>query len=273
MNIVGTLGGGKLVVLYPAFRGDAPGMDFAFGIQRTIARRLEACGRPTLFGVMRTRVERVELDGEGPPPLQVGQIQLAVAETWAEEDVANALVRQFACRWGLVLDMTAKQSCTRLESRVFEADEGGARVIARREFDGENVELPREVFGIVEEAARRTGVRCAWGGWEEMFETGDAIAVLRALRMTGMLSGVEEGVVYDRDVLLGELRGIVDAAVRSGFVIELVAEVLRGLHRQGVSPMHLQGWLRRARSVAGRPASVGGAGPGDRGADRGCVRA
>jgi len=254
MNVVGTLGEGKLVVLYPAFRGDTPGMDFAFGIQRTIARRLKACGRPTMFGVMRTRVEHVEFEGEGPPPLHVGQIQLAVAEMWPDDEVANMLVRQFSCRWGLVLDMTAKQSCTRLESRVFEADEGGARAIARREFDGENVELPAEVFAIVQEVARRTGVRCAWGGWEDMFGTGDPIAALMGLRMTGILSGLEEGVVYDRDTLLAELRALVDAAPRSGFVIELVAEVLRALHRQGASPMHLQGWLRRAQSVAGRPA-------------------
>lgn len=155
---------------------------------------------------------------------------------------------------GVVLDMTAKQSCTRLESRVFEADEGGARVIAQREFDGSNVELPAEVFAIVQEVARRTGVRCGWGGWEDMFETGDPIAALFGLRMTGILSGLEEGVVYERDALLADLRGVVDAAPRSGFVIELVAEVLRALHRHGVSPMHLQGWLRRAQSVAGRPA-------------------
>ena len=127
-------------------------------------------------------------------------------------------------------------------------------MIAQREFDGENVELPAEVFAIVAEVARRTGVRCAWGGWEDMFETGDPIAALMGLRMTGILSGLEEGVVYDRDTLLAELRALVDAAPRSGFVIELVAEVLRALHRQGVSPMHLQGWLRRAQSVAGRPA-------------------
>lgn len=255
MTVVGTLGEGKLVVLYPAFRGDTPGMDFAFGIQRTIARRLKACGRPTMFGVMRTRVERVEFDGEGPPPLQVGQIQLAVAEAWPDDEVANMLVRQFSCRWGVVLDMTAKQSCTRLESRVFEADEAGARVIAQREFDSENVELPAEVFAIVQEAARRTGVRCTWGGWEDMFEMSDPIAALFALRMTGILSGLEEGVLYDRDASLTDLRALVDAAPRSGFVIDLAAEVLRALHRQGASPMHLQGWLRRAQSVAGRPAA------------------
>lgn len=257
MTVVGTIGEGKLLVLHPAFRGVPAAMAFGFGIQRTIARRLKKCGRPTMFAVFRTRVEHVEYAGEGPPPLEVGQIGLGVADAWPDDTVAQLLVRQFACRWGVVLDMSAEDTRTRLVTRLFEADESGARVIEAREFDDVNVELPAEVFAIVHEVARKTGVRCAWAGWDEMFETSDVIAALLGLRMTGILSGVEEGVVYEREALLGELREVLHRAPDSGWVIDLVGEVLRGLHRQGVSPMHLVGWLRRAQKVAGADAWPG----------------
>lgn len=42
--------------------------------------------------------------------------------------------------------------------------------------------------------------------------------------MTGIASGVEEYVAYHREALLAELRSMLEAAPRSAFVIELVAE-------------------------------------------------
>src|SRR5262249_10572685 len=133
MAIAGTLGQGKLLVLHPAFRGLLLAEPFVHGIQRVVARSLKAAGRPTSFVLLRTKVESVQWDGEGPPPMKVGDLSLATVEAWPDDQVASIVVRQFGCRWGLVLDVTASDASTAVTSRLFEADdEGGARVIAEQ---------------------------------------------------------------------------------------------------------------------------------------------
>lgn len=251
MGVVGTIGDGKLLVLYPAFRGVPQATDFAFGIQRTIARRLKACGRTSMFCVFRTRVDAVHFDGEGPPPLKVGDcVGLGFVDAWPDDAATQIVVRQFACRWGVVFEMEAEDSRTRLDMRLLEANEdGGARVIATRHWDDENVGIPGEVFAIVQEVAMRTGTRCPWTSWPAMFETDDALAVMFGLRLTGVVSGVEEGVPYERDPLLAQMHDMVVRAPGSTWVTDLVGEMLRGLHRQKVSPLHLVAWLRRAEKI------------------------
>lgn len=242
-------------MLHPAFRGTPGGRPFAFGIQRMIARRLKACGRPTLFALFRTRVEHVEWEGEGPAPMKVGDIGLAVADAWPDDQVANLIVTSFACRWGIVFDMTAAETRTAITSRLFEADEhGGARPIAELAFDDTNTELPAHVHEIVQQAARLTGVRCPWSGWSEMFETTDPVGALYILRTTGLCSEIEEGVGFDRDALLRDLDVMVDAAPGSGVAHALCAEMLRAAHRRGASPLHLVAWLRRTTARGGKPA-------------------
>src|SRR5690349_12083679 len=107
--VTGQAAGDKVLVVHPAFSGERVGLDFAIGVQRLVARRLKACGRPAVFALARTRDED-------------GVLVAAAIESWPEDAVTAMAVEQFECKWVVVPEFAAVDDGCRLTTGLFEVD-------------------------------------------------------------------------------------------------------------------------------------------------------
>lgn len=259
-ELAGSVGAGKLLVLHPAFGGDPEGLEAAIGIQRSLARLLERCGRPTAFALMRVRVEALDpgVETERGAPLSVGDLMLGTVDAWPDDAVAPLLGAQLGCRFGLVLEFHALGPQFRLDARLFDnAGEDTPHALAQWSREDDNLRLPTFLFELVAEVAARTGVACPWPGPSEMFGTDDAIAVLYSLQALGYCTELEEQCRVHLPHVLHSLTSLVEAAPAFAVAHGVVESTLLALARRGANDLELARWLKELRALAGADAWPG----------------
>lgn len=238
-------------VAHPLFAGEPMGLDFAIGVQRLLARRLEACGRPALFALARVPVHPA--DPAGDPAWTLGDMALAELQAWPEDALARMLVEQFGAKWGVVPEFQAVGGACRLVTRLLAVgDDRQALVeIDHWTFEGENSALPQHLVELVGALAKRTGVESQWWDVEQMFGTQEPIPALYHLRALGYCSQLEDGCRVDRRQVLATLCMILDAVPDMRATLELVPDIVFALARAGITDIELAQWLRELRQRAG----------------------
>lgn len=256
-ELAGSVGAGKLLVLHPAFGGDPDGLEVAIGIQRTLARMIERCGRPTAFALMRVRVEAIDASsaGDDPSALAVGDMMLGTVEAWPDDAVAPLLASQLGCRFGLVLEFHALGPQFQLAARLLQTDDRGhAHCIAQWSREDDNLRLPALLFELVADIAARTGVSCPWRDAAEMFGTDDAIAVLYSLQALGYCTELEEQCRVHLPHVLHSLGALIEAAPTHAIARDIVESTLLAVARRGANDLELARWLKELRARAGADA-------------------
>jgi hypothetical protein len=240
--VTGQTAGDKVLVVHPAFSGDRVALDFAVGVQRLVARRLKACGRPAVFALARTRGE----DGE---------LVAAAIESWPEDAVTQMAVEQFDCRWVVVPEFAAVEDGCRLTTGLFEVDaRRRLRALEAWSFEGANVALPDHLVALVDGIARRTETNTPWADTGGMFGTSDPIPALYYLRALGYCSQLEDGCRVDARQVLATLCVALEAAPAMAPLVELVPEIVHAFARGGANDIELAQWIRELRQRGGADA-------------------
>jgi len=243
-------------VVHPVFGGEPMGLDFAVGIQRLVAKRLEASGRPSLFALARVPVHPADADPDAA--WKTGDMTLAPIEAWPEDALATLLVDRFGAHWGVVPEFHAVGGTCRLVTRLFEVgDDARPHEVDAWTFEGENLALPEHLVQLVDGLAARTGTRSPWTTVTEMFGTAEPIPALYHLRALGYCSQLEESCRVDRRQVLATLCMILDIAPQMESTRELVPDVVLALARAGVADGELEQWLHQLRQRAGAGAWPG----------------
>jgi hypothetical protein len=245
----------KVLVVHPAFAGERVGLDFALGIQRLVARRLRACGRPAVFALARTRVDEDQVAAEPDAEWKVGDMVAAAIESWPENLVTSMVVEQFGCRWAVLPEFAAVGGGCRLTTGLFEVDaHGRLQALEAWSFEGENVALPDHLVTLIDGIARHTGTNTPWADAAGLFGTAEPIPALYYLRALGYCSQLEDGCRVDRRQVLATLCVALEGAPDMVPLLELVPEIVYALARAGANDLELAQWLRELRQRAGADA-------------------
>jgi hypothetical protein len=249
---------GKLLVVHPAFAGERVGLDFALGVQRLVARRLKACGRPTCFALARATVDEIHLQEGADASWKVGDKIAATIDAWPDEALSTMIVDQFVCRWGVVPEFRADPGGCRLHTRLFEVDaQGRPQVVERWSFEGENVGLPEHLVQLLRGIGERTGTRVPWADVTGLFGTDHPIPALYYLRALGYCSQLEDDCRVDRRQVLATLCVALEGAPAMEPLLDLVPEIVYAIARARTTDLELAQWLRELRQRAGSDAWPG----------------
>ncbi|HET6583574.1 MAG TPA: hypothetical protein VFG69_09000 [Nannocystaceae bacterium] len=249
---------GKLLVVHPAFGGERVGLDFALGVQRLVARRLKACGRPTCFALARATVDEVDLAGAADASWKVGDKIAATIEAWPDEALTAMIVEQFECRWAVVPEFHADPDGCRLSTRLLEVDEQGTpQLVERWSFAGENPALPEHLVQLLRGLGEHTGTRVQWTDIVGLFGIDHPIPALYYLRALGYCSQLEDDCRVDRRQVLATLCVALEGAPAMEPLVDLVPEIVYALARAGTTDVELAQWLRELRQRAGSEAWPG----------------
>lgn len=248
----------KLLVVHPAFTGERVGLDFALGVQRLVARRMKACGRPTCFALARATVDEIDLQSGVDASWKVGDKIAATIEAWPDEALTQMIVEQFRCRWGVVPEFHADPGGCRLHTRLLEVDgHGRPQVVERWSFEGENVGLPEHLVQLLRGIGERTGTRVPWTDVAGLFGTDHPIPALYYLRCLGYCSQLEDDCRVDRRQVLATLCVALEGAPHMEPLVDLVPEIVYAVARTGATDVELAQWLRELRQRAGASAWPG----------------